>query len=82
MNLPGDRLVPIVGGACVMLSTLMAVLVTPWSLAVTAFIGANLVFYGALGWCPATLLLQRFGIRQACPATAMRSQKSSSARAE
>ena len=47
-NLPRNRLVPMVGGACVMLSTLMAVLVTPWSLAVTAFIGANLVLYGAL----------------------------------
>ncbi|MFQ6329987.1 DUF2892 domain-containing protein [Nocardia sp. CWNU-33] len=60
------RIVPLLAGTVVLISTLLAAMVSPWWLILTGFVGANLLLYGAAGWCPATLLLQRLGV----PATA------------
>ncbi|WP_435591366.1 YgaP family membrane protein [Nocardia sp. bgisy118] len=60
------RVVPLLAGVFVLVSTLLAAAVSPWWLVLTGFVGANLLLYSAVGWCPATLLLQRLGV----PATA------------
>ncbi|MEU0504731.1 DUF2892 domain-containing protein [Nocardia sp. NPDC005998] len=56
------RLVPLLAGTFVLISTLLAAVVSPWWLIFTGFIGANLLLYGAVGWCPSTLLLRRLGL--------------------
>ncbi|GGN78846.1 YgaP family membrane protein [Nocardia rhizosphaerihabitans] len=57
-----ERLVPLLAGAFVLISVLLAVTFSQWWLIFTGFVGANLLFYSAVGWCPATLLLQRAGV--------------------
>ncbi|MFE3227360.1 DUF2892 domain-containing protein [Nocardia sp. NPDC059228] len=56
------RLVPLLAGTFVLISTLLAAAFSQWWLIFTGFVGANLVFYSAVGWCPATLLLLRAGV--------------------
>ncbi|MEV0298332.1 DUF2892 domain-containing protein [Nocardia sp. NPDC050710] len=56
------RVVPLLAGLFVLISTALAAAVSPWWLILTGFVGANLLLYSAVGWCPATLLLQRFGV--------------------
>ncbi|WP_280267297.1 YgaP-like transmembrane domain [Nocardia wallacei] len=63
------RLVPALAGTLVLLSVLLSVIVSPWWLILTALVGANLLLYSALGWCPATLAMRRLGLSDAtCPA--------------
>ncbi|MGW6725722.1 YgaP family membrane protein [Nocardia sp. NPDC055029] len=57
-----ERLVPLLAGAFVLISVLLAVTFSQWWLIFTGFVGANLLFYSAVGWCPATLLLRRAGV--------------------
>lgn len=47
-------------GTVTLLSILAAVLVTPWFLLLTAFVGVNQWLFVLFGACPASLLLQRF----------------------
>ncbi|WP_405136380.1 DUF2892 domain-containing protein [Nocardia sp. NBC_01388] len=62
------RLVPALAGALILLSALLAATLSPWWLVLTALVGANLMLYGAVGWCPATLAMRRLGITdQPCP---------------
>lgn len=56
------RLVPLLAGTFVLVSTLLAAVASPWWLILTGIVGANLLFYSAMGWCPATLLLHRLGV--------------------
>lgn len=56
------RLVPLPAGTFVLISTLLAAVVSQWWLIFTGFIGANLLLYGTVGWCPSTLLLRRLGV--------------------
>jgi hypothetical protein len=50
-----------------LLSALLAVLVTPWFLLLTAFVGLNQWLFAGAGWCPASPLLERgLGIKKAC----------------
>lgn len=56
------RLVPLLAGTLVLISAALAAILSPWWLILTGFVGANLLFYSAMGWCPATLLLQRMGV--------------------
>ncbi len=57
-----ERAVPLLGGSVVLASLALGQRHTPRWRALTGFAGANLVLYGALGWCPASLLMQRAGI--------------------
>jgi len=54
----------------VLISALAAATLSPWWLALTILIGANLLFYSAAGWCPATLVMRHLGVADtpACPA--------------
>ncbi|MEU2175125.1 DUF2892 domain-containing protein [Nocardia sp. NPDC019219] len=56
------RVVPLLAGTFVLISALLAAMVSSWWLIFTGLVGANLLLYSAVGWCPATLLLRRLGV--------------------
>ncbi|MFI2231589.1 DUF2892 domain-containing protein [Nocardia testacea] len=57
-----DRIVPLLAGILTLTGTALAAAVSPWWLLLTTLVGANLLLYSAVGWCPATLLMARLGI--------------------
>ncbi|UGT67855.1 DUF2892 domain-containing protein [Nocardia gipuzkoensis] len=62
------RLVPALAGILVLLSALLSRTLSPWWLILTALVGANLLLYSAMGWCPATLVMRRLGLTDTtCP---------------
>ncbi|MEU4711051.1 YgaP-like transmembrane domain [Nocardia salmonicida] len=62
------RLVPALAGTLVLLSALLSVTLSPWWLILNALVGANLLLYSAMGWCPATLAMRRLGLTDTtCP---------------
>ncbi len=64
MNL--DRAVLLVAGTITLLSALLASLVSPWWLLLTAFVGLNLLQSSITGFCPAAVILRRFGVTSGC----------------
>lgn len=60
---PLDRALFALAGSLVLVSVGLALLVSPWFLLLTAFVGANQLVYVALGDCPASLILRRLGLR-------------------
>ncbi|MET8651539.1 YgaP family membrane protein [Nocardia aurea] len=56
------RVVPLLAGFVVLVGTALAATVSPWWLLLTGFAGANLLLYGTVGWCPASLLMARLGL--------------------
>jgi hypothetical protein len=53
-------------GTMTLLSALLAALVSPWFLLLTAFVGLNLWLYVLVGACPASFVIGRvFGLRSA-----------------
>ncbi|MFE3293874.1 YgaP-like transmembrane domain [Rhodococcus sp. NPDC059234] len=58
-------MVPLMGGAMVLASVALALALSPWWLLLTGFVGANLVFYSAVGWCPASLIMEKVGLERA-----------------
>jgi hypothetical protein len=57
-----DRIVHAFAGAMVLLSLALAHLVSPWFLAVTAFVGANLLQSAFTQWCLLAIVLRRLGV--------------------
>jgi hypothetical protein len=54
-------------GTMTLLSLLFAVLVTPWFLLLTAFVGVNQWLFVVVGGCPAPVVLPRVvGIERGC----------------
>ena len=63
---PLERALFALAGTVTLLSAALAALVSPWFLALTAFVGVNQWLYVIAGACPASLLLRRFlGLRPA-----------------
>jgi len=65
-----DRLIRIFAGSFVLLSLALGVsasplFVSPWWLAFTAFVGANLLQSGFTRVCPLGWMLKRLGVREA-----------------
>ncbi len=60
-----ERVVPLMAGVVVLLSVALTLAFSPWWLLLTGFVGANLVFYAAVGWCPASLIMERAGLERA-----------------
>ena len=61
---PLERVLFAMAGTMALLSALLAVLVSPWFLLLTAFVGVNQLLYVAFGACGASLILTRvFGMR-------------------
>jgi hypothetical protein len=61
MNL--DRAVLAFAGSMILASLLLAHFVSPMWLWLTAFVGANLLQSAFTGFCPAAILMRRFGLR-------------------
>jgi hypothetical protein len=63
---PLERVLFALAGTMTLLSVALAALVSPWFLALTAFVGVNQWLFVIAGACPASLLLRRFlGLRPA-----------------
>jgi hypothetical protein len=54
-----ERTLFALAGAVTLSSVLLAVVVSPWFLIATVFVGGNQLVYAAAGDCPASLLLRR-----------------------
>jgi hypothetical protein len=64
---PLERVLFALAGTMTLLSAVLAALVTPWFLLLTAFVGINQWLFVSAGWCPASLLLERAaGIEKGC----------------
>ena len=63
---PLERVLFAMAGTVTLLSVLLAAVVSPWFLLLTAFVGVNQWLYVAFGACPASLILGRtFGLESA-----------------
>ena len=58
-----DRAVMLFAGFMVLASLALAYLVHPYFLALTVFVGLNLMQASFTGFCPAAMLFKRLGIR-------------------
>ncbi len=63
---PLERVLFALAGTMTLLSALLAAVVSPWFLLLTAFVGINQWLYVLFGKCPASLVLGRFGIERTC----------------
>jgi hypothetical protein len=63
---PLERVLFALAGTMVLLSALLATLVSPWFLLLTAFIGVNQWLFVVFGACPASLVLRRIGSTPQC----------------
>lgn len=61
-----DRAVLTLAGTIVLVSVLLAVLVSTWWLLLTAFVGLNLLQSSLSGFCPAALIFRRLGVEGGC----------------
>ena len=65
---PLERVLFALAGTVTLLSALLAALLSPWFLLLTAFVGVNQWLFVAFGACPASLVLPLvFGFRPAAP---------------
>ena len=65
---PLERVLFALAGTMTLLSVALALLVSPWFLALTAFVGINQWLYVLVGACPASIILKRLaGLRSAMP---------------
>ena len=61
---PLERVLFALAGTVTLVSALLAAVVSPWFLLLTAFVGVNQWLYVLVGACPASLVLRRlFGLR-------------------
>lgn len=58
-----DRIVLAFAGTVVLASIALALTVSPWFLALTAFVGLNLLQSAFTGFCPLAIVLKRLGVR-------------------
>ena len=63
---PLERILFAMAGTMVLLGTVLAVVVSPWFLLLTAFVGVNQWLFVAFGNCPASLALRRVGVPASC----------------
>jgi hypothetical protein len=64
---PLERPLFALAGSMTLLSALLALVISPWFLLLTAFVGINQWLFVSAGWCPASLLLERgVGIERGC----------------
>lgn len=61
---PLERVLFLLAGTMVILSAVLAALVSPWFLILTAFVGVSQWLFVAVGDCPASLVLRRLGFRE------------------
>jgi hypothetical protein len=56
---PLERALFLMAGTMTIISAVLAALVSPWFLLLTAFVGINQLAYVTLGACPASLILRK-----------------------
>jgi hypothetical protein len=61
-----DRSVLAFAGFMVLLSVVLTVWVSPLFIWLTVFVGLNLIQSAFTGFCPAAIVLKRFGIKPGC----------------
>ncbi len=59
-----DRAVFTLAGSMLLISVALAWLVSPYWLALTVFVGANLFQSGFTGFCPAAIILRKLGLQE------------------
>lgn len=57
-----DRIVLAFAGAVVVASLALGHMVSPWFLALTGFVGLNLLQSAFTGFCPLAIVLKRLGV--------------------
>ncbi|HWA54998.1 MAG TPA: DUF2892 domain-containing protein [Solirubrobacterales bacterium] len=57
---PLERVLFLMAGTMTLLSALLAAVISPWFLLLTAFVGLNQLAFVAFGNCPSSWLLQRY----------------------
>jgi hypothetical protein len=67
MTMTVDRLIRIFAGTFILLSLALGVqgspvFISPWWLAFTAFVGANLLQFGFTNVCPLGIILKKLGV--------------------
>ena len=60
-----ERVLFALAATMTLVSVMLALLVSPWFLVLTAFVGVSQWMYVTLGDCPASLVLRRCGLREA-----------------
>lgn len=60
-----EHAIRLLAGSMILISLLLAWLVHPWFLGLTAFVGVNLIQSVFTGFCPPAILLRRLGLREA-----------------
>lgn len=55
-----ERVLFAIAGSVTLVSVALSVMVSPWFLLLTAFVGANQLLFTAAGDCPMSLILRRF----------------------
>jgi hypothetical protein len=63
---PLERVLFALAGTMTLVSALLSAVVTPWFLVLTVFVGINQWLYVTVRACPASVILQRFGIEPRC----------------
>ncbi len=65
-NWPLERILFAMAGTMTLISALLAALINPWFLLLTAFVGINQWLFVSVGACPASILLKRLGAEPQC----------------
>jgi hypothetical protein len=61
-----DRGVMLMASILTLVNVVLAAFVSPWWLLLTGFAGLKMLQASLTGWCPAALILKRFGVRSGC----------------
>jgi hypothetical protein len=61
-----DRAVFAFAGVMILASLLLAHYVSPYWLALTAFVGLNMLQAAFTGFCPAAMILAKLGVKSGC----------------
>lgn len=61
-----DRAVLAFAGSLVLLSAVLTLLVSPYWLLLTAFVGLNLIQASVTGYCPAAMIFGKLGLKSGC----------------
>ncbi|MCA4995170.1 DUF2892 domain-containing protein [Tsukamurella tyrosinosolvens] len=61
-----DQAVLLLGGILNLVGVALSVTISPWWLLLSGFVSLNLIQSSFTGFCPAAMLLKRFGLRQGC----------------
>jgi len=58
-----ERAIYVLAGSLVLTGTILTLLVSPWFLILTGFVGANLLQSAFTGFCPAEKIFRRLGLK-------------------